>query len=70
MRKLEDDTTKPPDGSRTERERPPRRSYYYDDATGYEIYKPDDDDEGDARADVENHAGINDNNGISSPNEH
>jgi hypothetical protein len=42
-----DDTTKPETESRPARE--PRRSYYYDDATGYEIYKPDEEaDEKDA----------------------
>ncbi|HYH85056.1 MAG TPA: hypothetical protein VEX60_06200 [Pyrinomonadaceae bacterium] len=42
MNERRDDTTKP------ETESPPARrpgSYYYDDATGYEIYKPDDEDE-------------------------
>jgi hypothetical protein len=34
-----DDTTKPEPESRPARR---RGSYYYDDATGYEIYKPDD----------------------------
>jgi hypothetical protein len=40
-----DDTTKPADAPPTrEREREPG-SYYYDDATGYEIYQPEADDE-------------------------
>lgn len=37
-----DDTPKPADPPTRERE---RGSYYYDDATGYEIYKPEDEDE-------------------------
>lgn len=39
-----DDTTERDEPSRTEREREPG-SYYYDDATGYEIYDPAKDDE-------------------------
>ncbi len=48
MNERRDDTTKPESESR-----PARRSYYYDDATGYEIYKPGDeegDDEEEARS--------------------
>lgn len=42
MNERRDDTTKPETESR-----PARRpgSYYYDDATGYEIYKPDESEE-------------------------
>ena len=41
-----DDTTK-----RESESRPARRSYYYDDATGYEIYKTEED-EDEAKEDV------------------
>jgi hypothetical protein len=37
-----DDTTKPEPESRPA---PSTGRYYYDDATGYEIYRPDDDEE-------------------------
>jgi hypothetical protein len=40
----EDDTTEPNAPSQKERE-PQRGSYYYDDATGYELYDPAQDDE-------------------------
>lgn len=39
-----DDTPKPPPAPQPCSEREPG-DYYYDDATGYEIYKPEDDDE-------------------------
>ncbi|HEY0173299.1 MAG TPA: hypothetical protein VGB98_19980 [Pyrinomonadaceae bacterium] len=42
MTERRDDTTKPADESRPDRA--PGR-YYYDDATGYETYRPEDDDE-------------------------
>ena len=38
-----DDTPKPDPSPPGEREREPG-DYYYDDATGYEIYQPDDED--------------------------
>ncbi|HEX6184559.1 MAG TPA: hypothetical protein VFZ44_11805 [Pyrinomonadaceae bacterium] len=38
-----DDTTKPEAESRPAREEP--GSYYYDDATGYETYRPEEDEE-------------------------
>lgn len=46
MSERRDDTTKPDEPSPKEGERQPG-SYYYDDATGYEIYDPaqDEDDE-------------------------
>lgn len=40
-----DDTPQPADRSRPGREEKPRRSYYDDDATGYDIYDPADDEE-------------------------
>lgn len=40
-----DDTPKPDEPPTHERE---RGSYYYDDATGYEIYQPDEEDESEA----------------------
>lgn len=42
-----DDTTK-----RESESRPARRSYYYDDATGYETYVPEEVDEDEAKEDV------------------
>ena len=39
-----DDTPKPTPAPQTDRGREPG-GYYYDDATGYEIYKPEEDDE-------------------------
>jgi hypothetical protein len=39
-----DDTTKPGDESRPGREG--RGRYYYDDATGYETYRPEEEEEG------------------------
>ena len=42
MNERRDDTTKPEAESRPARE---RGRYYYDDATGYETYSPDEDDE-------------------------
>lgn len=44
MSERRDDTTKPDEPSPKERERQPG-SYYYDDATGYEIYDPAQDEE-------------------------
>ena len=41
-----DDTPKPDPPPQRERGREPG-DYYYDDATGYEIYQPDDEDEAD-----------------------
>ena len=43
MTERRDDTTKRDAESRPERG--PRRSYYYDDATGYETYTPEDEEE-------------------------
>ena len=43
MTERRDDTTNGAAESRPARE--PRRSYYYDDATGYETYTPEDEDE-------------------------
>ena len=40
MSERTDDTTEGAAGSRPERERAPG-SYYYDDATGYEVYLPE-----------------------------
>ena len=40
MNERRDDTTKPGDESR-----PARGRYYYDDATGYETYRPEEDEE-------------------------
>ena len=45
MNERRDDTTKPGDESRPARE---RGRYYYDDATGYETYRPEEDEEGQA----------------------
>ncbi|MFL6228516.1 MAG: hypothetical protein ACJ741_07025 [Pyrinomonadaceae bacterium] len=39
-----DDTPKPEDAPPRDTE---RGSYYYDDATGYEVYQPDDEEEDD-----------------------
>ena len=36
-----DDTTQTPAGSHPQRARRSGRSYYYDDATGYEVYDPE-----------------------------
>ena len=44
MNERRDDTTKPEAESRPPRE---RGSYYYDDATGYETYRPGEEDEED-----------------------
>ncbi|MGB7922502.1 MAG: hypothetical protein WCF57_04600 [Pyrinomonadaceae bacterium] len=53
MSERRDDTTERDEPSRTRQEREPG-SYYYDDATGYEIYDPskedDDDEEEDERS--------------------
>ena len=43
MNERRDDTTKPGDESRPARDE--RGRYYYDDATGYETYRPEDDEE-------------------------
>jgi hypothetical protein len=40
MSKRRDDTTEPPEGSRPDPEAAPR-GYYYDDGTGYEVYRPE-----------------------------
>lgn len=46
MREREaDDTPKPGGPPQHERDEPPG-SYYYDDATGYEVYDPESDEEG------------------------
>ena len=42
MNERRDDTTKPGDESRPE---PGAGRYYYDDATGYETYRPEEDEE-------------------------
>ena len=54
MTERRDDTTNGGAESRPARE--PRRSYYYDDATGYETYTPEDEekDEGGRMKDEEN----------------
>ena len=44
-----DDTPKPDGPPQPERGRPPG-SYYYDDATGYEVYNPESDEEDAAEA--------------------
>ena len=57
MHERRDDTTKPGDESRPARE--PGR-YYYDDATGYEPYDPDEeeeDDEGEGASNASRDAG-------------
>ena len=43
MNERRDDTTKPAGESRPARE---PGGYYYDDATGYEVYSPEDEEEG------------------------
>ena len=43
MNERRDDTTKPEAESRPERA---RGRYYYDDATGYETYRPEEEEEG------------------------
>lgn len=40
-----DDTTNNNESSPVPEKRPVRGSYYYDDATGYEVYNPNEDDE-------------------------
>jgi hypothetical protein len=45
MSQHKDDTTEHDEPSVKERERRQPDSYYYDDATGYEIYDPEKDDE-------------------------
>jgi len=52
-----DDTTKPADESRPARA---PGGYYYDDATGYEIYEPEDEEEGDPK---EEDSGVRDEGG-------
>ena len=44
-----DDTPKPADPPTRERARAPG-DYYYDDATGYEIYQPEEEEDGDDEA--------------------
>jgi hypothetical protein len=56
MSERRDNTTERDDASRKEQERP-SRSYYYDDATGYEIYDPAQDDEEDAGQDDAHRSG-------------
>lgn len=56
MSERPDDTTEQDDPSRTEKERQPGK-YYYDDATGYELYDPakdsdEDEEENDQRDDA------------------
>jgi hypothetical protein len=46
MNEQRDDTTERDAPSPARREESARHSYYYDDATGYEIYDPSDEDEG------------------------
>jgi len=41
-----DDTPEAPAGSLPERSRKSGRSYYYDDATGYEVYDPAEEEQG------------------------
>lgn len=55
MSEQRDDTTEPGAGSRPERARQPG-SYYYDDATGYEIYAPERDEADGVAEDDEAHA--------------
>ena len=43
MNERRDDTTKPADESRPAR---PPGGYYYDDATGYEVYSPEEEEDG------------------------
>jgi hypothetical protein len=52
MSERRDDTTERDEPSRKERERQPG-SYYYDDATGYEIYDPAQEDDDDAEQSTE-----------------
>ena len=59
MSERRDDTTEQDEASRAERERQPGK-YYYDDATGYEIYDPaqdDEEDEPDLETDVQSKKG-------------
>ena len=50
MNERRDDTTKPVDESRPA---PGGGRYYYDDATGYEVYRPEEDEEGSGEAEEE-----------------
>jgi hypothetical protein len=48
MSEQRDDTTERDDASRPKsKEKPERGQYYYDDATGYELYDPTDDEKED-----------------------
>lgn len=47
MSERRDDTPEQDESSPVERERKPG-SYYYDDSTGYEIYNPEEEDEGES----------------------
>ena len=53
MSERRDDTPEAEEPSRERGERP-RGSYYYDDSTGYEIYDPNADAEGDEEEDESN----------------
>lgn len=48
-----DDTTQTHIGARPQRARRSERSYYYDDATGYEVYDPERDEEEGAEEDCQ-----------------
>ena len=50
MNERRDDTTKPEAESRPE---PAAGRYYYDDATGYETYRPEEEEEGEPEDDDE-----------------
>jgi hypothetical protein len=49
-----DDTPKPGDPPQPESDTPPG-SYYYDDATGYEVFNPDADEEEDEAGEEDTH---------------
>lgn len=51
MSEPKDDTTERDEPSPAREEEQPRHSYYYDDATGYEIYDPALEDEDEEEAD-------------------
>jgi hypothetical protein len=51
MNEPEDDTTKQDAPSPARSGEQPSHSYYYDDATGYEIYDPSEEDEDDEETD-------------------
>jgi hypothetical protein len=52
MDEPKDDTTEQDAPSPAREEEQPRHSYYYDDATGYEIYDPSHEDEDEEETDV------------------